>query len=79
MPTQDGYTYYKCSVCGREEYIHRDNKPARAKWKNHPYINMDDVQTDETVCDACEAKYRIARSNADAAHNAIVKPEKDDE
>ncbi len=78
MPAQDGYIRYQCCVCDKVEFVHKDDKVAGAKWKTHPYINMDDVRTDETVCDSCEQKYRLARSNADAAHNSVIHVDKEE-
>lgn len=79
MPREDGYTKYTCHHCGRVEFINeRTEQSKAAKWKTHPYVNQDDVLTEEVICDLCEPGYKAMRSEADAYHNSYISPKKED-
>lgn len=77
MPKRDGFIEYKCDHCGRTEYLTRDDVAASKKFREHRYINMDDVEFDELICDKCENEYRLMRNKCDAEHYDFVKSGKD--
>lgn len=78
MAGEEGYSKFECKKCGRIEYLKpREDKAAIAKWHPHEWSNVDDVKTEELICEACETTYRAMRSEADAVHNGYISPKKE--
>lgn len=79
MAIVTGYSKYECAKCGKVEFLRpREDTVLVGRWHEHRWVNMDGIEVEELMCDACEDGYKRMRSEVDAAHNTYVNAAKEE-